>query len=291
MKRYCLLFALCALTLVSRCTRPEGEPEPEVHHPTIEIDGSLLWLTLPETATGSTTLPFTASDPWQLVTTDTRSAPSWFTVSPESGDAGDKTVTVSLTEANPSTEDRSGYIKISSGETERLVTVTQKRKGALLVTNSRYEVAMDGGVIEVEVKANVTFDVEIQNPEWIRRRQGTRALKISTLQFDIDRSDELEVREGRITISVGEISETISVFQAGGEVFVLSQKEFNVPDTGRTIRVDVRSNIEYSVAMPDAPWIEESSSHEPSVVTRWFDILPSDAHDAREAKIIFNSSL
>ena len=291
MKRHRLLFAVCALTLISQCTRPESGGEPEIEPPTIEIDGRQLWITLPETAAGSATLSFTASDPWQLSTSDTRAVPSWFTVSPESGGAGTQTVTISLAEANPSLDDRSGYIKISSGETERLVTVTQKRKGALLVTDSRYEVAMEGGVIDVEVKANVAFNATVQNSDWIRRRQNTRAMQTSSLQFDIDPSEERIVREGHITISAGELSETISVFQAGGDIFVLSQKAFDVPDTGETIRIDVRSNIEYSVTMPGVDWIEESSSHEPSVVTRRFDILPNNTYDAREAKIIFTSSL
>ncbi|NDV80978.1 BACON domain-containing protein [Bacteroides sp. 51] len=285
-KRLLLILPLCMALFLVSCSDDKSEPEKA---PVIEIIGGESAVTLPETGTGSTTVSFTTNAAWQITTSDTRATPSWFDVSPKSGGAGTQTLTVSIKEENDGYDDRSGYIKIVSGDIQKYVTVTQKKKNAILITQSRYEVAMDGEEIEVEVKANVDFTVDIKNPEWIHQNK-TRALTTSKLRFKIDASEEANSREGQIVISSGDLSETVKIYQAGGEVLVITQKEYAVSDAGTTIQVEVRSNTEYTVKMPDVGWIKESTTRGASAYTKYYDISPNETYDSRTTSLVFSTT-
>lgn len=285
-KRLSLVLALCISLLLVSCS--DDKPEKQIT-PVIEIADESTQITLPETSTGTATISFTSNTSWQVTTSDTRAVPSWFDISPKSGGAGTQALTVSIKEENTGYDDRSGYIKIVSGDVEKYITVTQKKKDALLITQSRYEVAMEGGEIEVEVKANVDFAVDVKHPEWIRRNE-TRALTTSKLRFKIDASEEVSTREGQIVISSGDLSEMVTVYQAGGEVLVITQKEYIIPDAGQTIQVEIRSNTEYTVQMPNVNWIKESTARSISAYTRYYEISLNDTYDSRTASIVFSTS-
>ena len=81
----------------------------------------------------------------------------------------------------------------------------------------------------------------------------------------------------------------IKIYQEGAEaIIVLSQKEYIVSDTGETISVDIRSNIEYSVQMPDVDWItDEPNTRGMSSHTLRYTISPNEEYDTRTAEIVF----
>ena len=177
------------------------------------------------------------------------------------------------------------------------ITVSQKQLDALTVTSNRFEVAKNGGTIDVEVKANVSYTIEIPSEyrSWISQTSTTRGLTAKTLQFNIARSDEANVREGKIIIQNGSLSETITVYQTGEKVLVLNQKEYTVSDKGATINVEVTSNLDYEIVMPSANWISETQETRGIITnTRSFTIASNTTYDARDAEIIFrdkNSNL
>ena len=177
------------------------------------------------------------------------------------------------------------------------ITISQKQLDALTVTSERFEVDKNGGTIDVEVKANVNFDIEIpqEYSNWIAYMPGTRGLTATNLQFKISKNNEPEVREGKVIIKSGELSETITIYQTGEKVLILNQKEYAVSDQGVTINVEVTSNIDYEIVMPPVNWISETQKTRGIITnTRSFVIAPNPTYDAREAEIIFrdkNSSL
>lgn len=170
------------------------------------------------------------------------------------------------------------------------ITVSQKQLDALTVTSERFEVGKDGGTIEVEVKANVSYDVEIpvEYSNWISQIPATRGLTTTVLQFDIAKSDEPDVREGKIIIRSGELSETITVYQTGEKVLILNQKEYTVSDQGAVIDVEVTSNVDYEIVMPAVDWISETRKTRGIITnTRSFAIAANSTYDVREAEIVF----
>lgn len=122
---------------------------------------------------------------------------------------------------------------------------------------------------------------------WITE-SSSRALTTYKHKLDIALNEDAEKREGEITFKSGDKVETVKVYQAGGALILLSQNEYTVNDTGETISVDIKSNVEYGVQMPDVDWItDEASSRGMSSHTLKYVIVPNEGYDSRSAEIIF----
>ena len=243
-----------------------------------------------ETKGGEQSLVFETNVDWTISVAETRGNTSWCTVSPTSGKAGKNTVKVSAT-ANDSFDNRSVVLTLQTGDLKSNVTVTQKQKDALTLTADKFEVGNEGGSIEVEVKANVQFEVEIAEnaKDWITPTSKSRGLTASVVTFDVAAYNDTKARQGDIIIKSGKLSETIHVFQAGKEKSILlSKNNYSVSPNGETIEVTVKSNFEYGVQMPAVDWIVETkdaramSSH-----TLYFNIKPNKSDKSRSAEIIF----
>ena len=293
MKKLFLLFASLA-TMVA-CTESETDGgkdnpnPPQPQKPTITIETP----TQPSFAEegGEGTISFTASEAWSAEVINTR-ADSWVSIHPTSGGAGEATITIT-TEPNDTPDDRSATIVIKSGTVEKTVKISQKQKDALTVTAATFEVGNEGGEIDIEVKANIDFEYEIDEAakEWIEYK-GTRAIETSTLTFAVAENDDVEKREATINIKSGEFNETITIYQAGAEpTLVISQSEYAVPSVGETIVVEVASNVDVTVELPaDADWISESTTRSVSTNTFYFDIAANEEYDQRTAEIKFSNA-
>ena len=237
---------------------------------------------------GSSEITFTSSAAWTAEAINDR-ADGWCSVSPTSGSAGNGKITITTT-ANDTTDDRTATVVIKSGTTQKTIAVSQKQKNALTVTSSKFEVSADGGEIEIEVKANIDFNVEIEDSakSWVTHR-STRAIKTSTLLFEVDENGVSEKRKANISISGGGLKETITIYQESYKPsIVLTQNEYTVPSAGETIVVEVKSNVDVTVEMPkDADWITENTTRATSTNTYYFDIKQNDSYDNRSAKIKF----
>ena len=107
-------------------------------------------------------------------------------------------------------------IKALEGEVpEEVVAVKQAQKDAILIDKASYEMPYGGGEIQVNVKANVGFDVK-PDVDWIHYME-TKALSTSTVRMVIDENKTFSSREGKVLISQqnGSLSYEISVKQAG----------------------------------------------------------------------------
>lgn len=167
---------------------------------------------------GTRNLSFSSGRPWRIsltTDTDTRRAADWCTVSPSSGTAGDASVTISIQE-NADYDSRSVKLTLVAGGIEKSFTVSQKQKDALTLTASRFEVGKEGGTVQVEVKANITFEVEIPEVDrsWISQA-NTRGLVVTNLAFTVAPNEGVAGREGEIVIRSGSLSEKIRITQEG----------------------------------------------------------------------------
>lgn len=186
-------------------------------------------------------------------------------------------------------------IKDKGSSHTEYINVSQKQKDALILTSSDHiEVGTSGGEIEIALNANVNYTVEIgeECKSWIVQGNTlpTKGLSASTLHFIVKPSEEAEVRVGHITVRSGILSETVTIYQAGGEVLVLGQKDFVVSDKGGTVSVDITSNVEYDVIMPPTGWINETMLTKGIVTnTRTFNVSANHDYEQREAEIIFRS--
>jgi hypothetical protein len=171
------------------------------------------------------------------------------------------------------------------------LVVTQKQKDALTITTAKYEVGTEGGTINVEVKANIDFQIEIpaECSNWIHQTTS-RALTSSNISFTIDKSEEYDKREGEIIVKSGISEEKLKVYQAGGGILLLSQNIYNVSSDGEEIAVEISSNFEYDVITPEVDWITPITTRGLSSHTLYYKINPNETYDDREAEIIFRDA-
>lgn len=290
------LFMLAMLTCIFASCSSGGNddpinptPKPEEVKAEITIDSSIVTNGLSfDVASGEQSVSFSTNTNWTLSVASTTSGATWCKASATSGSKGSANVKFTVDE-NTGYDDRSVSVTIKAGSVSKTFTITQKGVDALLVTTNKYEVAQEGGRIEVEVKANVDYQLVISESakDWITEANG-RALTTHKHTFEIALNEESEKREGEITFKSGDKVEVVKVYQAGGAIILLSQNEYAVSDVGDTISVEVKSNVEFGVQMPDVDWIfDETSSRGMSSHTLKYIIAPNEGYDNRSAEIVF----
>ena len=284
---YFVCFLCCSIGLYSCSNDDEASIEPQ-----ISITGSddyfLKGVTFTSN-TGEETLSFISNVDWAITVANTANGEKWCTVTPNSGKAGENAVKIKV-DANDGVDDRSVSLTLRAGELTKTILVTQKQKDALTLTSNKFEVAKNGGTINIEVKSNVDFEVIIPEncKNWITQSAKTRGLSTHNLSFNISPSEEYDKREGEIIIQSGKLSETVHVYQTGEGTLLLTKNEFSVSDRGEDIVVEVKSNFDFDVKMPNVDWVKEAaktrgmSSH-----TLYYTIAKNESYDSREAEIIY----
>lgn len=121
-------------------------------------------------------------------------------------------------EDNDTYDARSATITIKAVEgsiADQVILVKQAQKDAILVDDANFEMPYGGGEIQVNVQANVQFDVKPE-AEWIHYLE-TKALSNSTVCLIVDENGTYDMREGTILISQqnGSFSYKLTVKQAG----------------------------------------------------------------------------
>ena len=261
------------------------DDDPEQEKPGIEGEEIVipneadLTPTLPQEGS-KTTIQFTAKAAWSATVSDTRAASDWLSVSPTAGSAGDVTLTIT-TQTNDSTDDREGYIKIYSGNAVATIAVTQKQRDALTVTPSKYALDAAESEFEIEVQANVQFEVEIR-ADWIEQI-ATRAMTTTVLAFKAKKNIEGKERTGTIIIRSGEKSETITVTQEKGD-FIVDTEKFNINAEAQTISAKVRANTDFEVTSK-ADWIHYNATRAMTSYTLDFNVDENETGEERTGEI------
>ena len=237
-----------------------------------------------DTPSAEKKLTFTSNVPW----TASVSGSTWLSITPTSGEAGTNTLTVKA-EENTTYDDRNAVITLTAGDSIRRVFVNQKQLDALTLTSDRFEVPVEGGEVKIEVKSNINFEAVIptEYQSWIHKPATTRGLTSSTLVYKIDKSEEYDKREGKIIIKGNGKEETVSIYQTGEGILTLTQNEFNINSTEQEIDIEISSNFDYTVDMPDVDWISEITAQTRGISTHTLRLAISENqdYDGRSAKI------
>ena len=240
---------------------------------------------------GEKVLSFKSNLRWNLKIANTQNGVQWLTIDQTTGNSGSNKVIFSADENN-TYEDRSVMVQLITDDTIRTIRVNQKRMEAITLTSDIFEVPVDGGDIDVEV--NYSADYEMTIPDdykgWIHRKPATtRGLESSTITFTIDPSDEYEKREGRIYFKARDEEEVVTIYQAGSGKLVLSQSEYNLTGTEQEFSIDISSNFDFSMEMPDVDWLKENTSKTRGMSshTLKFKVTENDDYNTRSAKIKF----
>lgn len=228
----------------------------------------------------------------------------WLTVSPTSGEGikGGAAFTVKASALkNDNTDSRTAKVTIKAEAITKTVTVTQGQKDALEVDVVEYEVPQEGGVVDVEVNANVEYTVSIPEAiDWVHVG-GTKAMTKTTVSLVVDEnfeeaSDEAPNRVANITITDGTLSKTIKITQAPFEPYFELTGEWAgiqwsaygdptiIPREGISITIPVETNLDWrpyfsywsdevgaSVQTDDLGWVHLSYDKDKAEIYLTFD--------------------
>lgn len=219
-----------------------------------------------------------------------KSEQSWCVLEQTEGDAGTWTIAV-LVKENLGYDERNNVLKIESKEGEvQTVMVVQKQKNAILLSSDKVEMPADGGVFEIVVESNVDFTYNISNDakEWIVPVITGRTLTKSTLKFECGNNTSNVQRQGCIVVTKGDLKETVVVYQeAFNPSLVLSQKDYVVGSAGDTLKIELKSNIDYQMIIPKLDWLSVVESRSKSSFTHYISVLPNLEYDSRVAEVLF----
>lgn len=268
--RKCLWTLLCvALLILVSCVKAPELTLTSSSSLELSVDGS------------SGSITFTANRDWTVSCSD-----SWVTVSPSKGTASDGTVTVTVRcSANTTYEDRSATVTIRMEELSQSVTVRQPANLGIVLPTQAYNLTSDARSIEVEVKANVDYTVEI-SADWIKQAK-TKALTSKTLTFNIEENQTYDAREGKITIKSQNPSvpdQVITVKQAQKDAIIVKDTSFDMPYGGGEIEFKVEANVAFDVKT-DSDWIHYVSTKALSTSTVKLKIDENATFSARSGKV------
>ena len=205
------LAVLFALPLFVFCTKePEPQPEPVVGKITLLSDDSYVFSEDGETQQ----VAFSATLDWSATSSE-----DFVTIEPASGLADVECAITLRIGKNPNYEDREATVTITCGEDSKDIHVTQKKSGALLLTESSISVEAVGGTVTVVAKAtsNVTYQIDEACADWVKVPSKS-TLSEYTFDFLVLPNEAETSRTGKIvfTNETGN-TETVTIEQAGVE--------------------------------------------------------------------------
>ena len=264
MRKHLDILSLILVFIAMACSENNGNelpapPQPDNQAPILQVETTVAPVI--ESAGGSTKITFTAKENWQASIVEARSDLDWISVKPTSGAAGKHELTVTTT-GNTDYAERNAGIKLTSGSESQIITVSQKQKDAILLTSDKIEIAADGGQVNIQFQTNVDCDYQVDCPEgWLHEgNKGTRGLENRTLTLTAEENDATVPRSATVHITGAGMKETVSVYQLPSEpVLVLTDTLFIVPAVGDTLQVEVRSNTDYTIELPDVDWLTEAA--------------------------------
>lgn len=215
MKRILVLTTIVLAALAASCTKPKVDPA----------------VTLSSAATASVptegdvvSITFSSNVPWTA-----KSSESWLTVSPASGEAGDKITIKASALKNDTNDPREAKVTITAETATATVTVTQSQLDAMNIATTEYTVEAEGGTVEIPVSANVDYNVTIPEAvDWIHV-VSTKGMVDSKITLKVDPTQIYDkTEEGVPTFNADALVRTakITVAGAGEKQVTIGQKAF-----------------------------------------------------------------
>lgn len=233
-------------------------------------------------AGGSQTVSLTANKPWTA-----KCDQSWCKVSPSGGEeASSSRITISC-DANTSYDERSCTVTFTCAESTKTVSVTQATNNGLLISQTSYELTKAAQQLNIEVKANVKFSVDIDAGcnDWISYNT-TKGLTTNIVVLDIAENKSYDGREGKVTIKQngGNLSSTITIKQSQLDGLFISTPEYDLSNEKHTLTVEVSTNVEFDVT-PEADWVKYVQTKGLSSKQIILEVDENDTYDQRETTV------
>lgn len=183
------------------------------------------------------------------------SSASWIDISPSSGNSGTTTMKISVS-PNTSTSERTGYVNVSVGGSQRIQIPVRQRGIYLEAEQSELSFAAAGGSQNISVLSNTNWTIS-SAPSWISvspsqgEGDGTISVTASDNPNTSNRSGVIHLTQPGVSMDV-----SIMVNQAG-KTFDVNTTVLNFEDKQSTQTVSIQTDGTWS-ASTSAKWIAVS---------------------------------
>lgn len=237
---------------------------------------------------GTQSISFTTNRNWTIQSSET-----WCKVTPSSGTATEASTSISINcDPNTTYDARTCTVTLKAEGLSETITVSQETNLGLIVSPTSFNITKAAQTIEVEVRANVKYMIDIDSSckDWVKHT-STRALGTNILVFQISENEAYDERVGQVTIrqSDGILAETVYIRQQQTDGLYLTTPEYFLSNNEQTISVEVQANVEFDV-ISDEDWIKiisnvETRGLKTNIVT--LSVSKNDTYIGREASISF----
>lgn len=236
MKKFCALFFLAAMifagcsekddAIVESPNRPgetPGQPS-ETPDETPALTIGTTKYTFPAEG-GSVQIPFEVNVDWKTLIEYRTEDSGWLTLTPESGEAGNVVLTITA-ESNSATEQRTATVHILySGRLCEVFVIqsagTPEPPGltpVLIIENTVYAVAAEGGFLEVPFEVNVDWETLIKyeagDSGWLTLTPESGEAGNVVLTITAEANSTTEQRTAFVRILYGEKYNTLTIIQS-----------------------------------------------------------------------------
>ena len=152
------------------------------------------------------TISFTTNTAWQM-----SSSAEWVTVTPDSGNAGNATVTVSIAE-NTTFDSRSAKLTLTAGSKTSTWTVNQSYLKVFEAT-SEMNIGSEAQTLSLLINTNATFTAE-SDAEWLTVVATKAAPAEKTVTVSVAANPSIEARTAHLVVNSEAGSSTYAITQA-----------------------------------------------------------------------------
>ena len=155
-------------------------------------------------------------------------------------------------DANNSTQSRSDYIIIRSGNKTCNINISQSgiKSANLNVSSSYLNFSNNGGTQTINIESNYDWNIDIPHLSWLHTNKSGNQLYVS-----VDKNNSTQSRSDYFSISNGYKSVNISISQTGKPAYInVSASDVSFSSDGGTRTIHVDANCDWNINVPIASW-------------------------------------
>lgn len=210
-----------------------------------------------------------STTPWSIT-----GIPAWLTVSPASSAESSLSEDVVIkAEANPEYQDRTATLTVKGENTEILhtITITQLRKGKLVVTPVASEFPAAGGTLPFSIEANLAWELSSAD-SWLSfsETSGSGSGNAVSIQATAEKNTSI-VRETTVSVVSGINEFSFTVRQNGQTLEFLTPESTEINRLGEVIELGVNASMEWKVEVSDPFYTVTKSGDDKIILTAPFN--------------------
>ena len=229
---------------------------------------------------GSKTVPIIAGASWTAYTSD----PSWISVTPEAGNNGNATLTISVT-ANVSSNTRSGFVYVKIGDNTKLSIPIQQEKLSIIIEGSSFVLEGYGtGSHQLNVVSNAPWTLT-SKPEWLDVTPNSGNAGTTSITLTAEENPSSHFRQGNLVLGIPNTAVSTSILVEQSGIGVNEEDLFFAWNENKQT-LSISATDSWS-AMASEEWISLSqySGAGPTNIT--VTVTTNDNEDERNGKITF----